>query len=218
MAVDFSSTFASERLIYEAFDNADENIKGFLYQQMAKNPDIKALDSIQALAPLSRTSYYNETLQKWSHNLINVIVCLKPDDWEEISKDFTREEHAKGLRGVPIGMMCVAPLPPSLAHHRRAGLGMSISAQFQGKGYGSEALRWLTDWTFRQANMHTLFLQTSSLNEKAVRVYLKNGFTIDGRDRESLWINGKWYDTITMSILEREWREREEAEEKAKDA
>ncbi|OAA69049.1 Acyl-CoA N-acyltransferase [Cordyceps fumosorosea ARSEF 2679] len=206
MSIDFSSVFSSERLIYEPFDNADEDTKKFLYHQMAMNPEIKGLDSIQAFTPLSKTSYY-ESLGHWKNNLMNVIFCLKPDGWDELSRDYTREEHAKGgLRGVPVGMMCLAALPASLAHHRRAGVGMSVSAAHQGRGYGTEALRWIAGWTFDYGNMHSLFLQTSSLNEKAIHVYKKVGFVEDGREREALYLAGRWFDTVHMSILEQDWR------------
>ncbi|TQV96641.1 hypothetical protein V2A60_002972 [Cordyceps javanica] len=214
MSLDFSSIFTSERLIYEAFDNADEDTKKFLYHQMAMNPAIKGLDSIQAFAPLSRTSYY-EQLGHWKNNLLNVIICLKPDGWDELAHDYSREEHAKGLRGVPVGMMCLATGPPSLAHHRRAGLGMSISGTHQGRGYGTEALRWLAGWTFDYGNMHSLFLETSSLNERAIHVYKKAGFVENGRQPESLYLAGKWYDTVHMSILEQDWRARQKAETNA---
>ncbi|KAJ6784728.1 hypothetical protein PWT90_07365 [Aphanocladium album] len=205
MSVDFNKVFVSDRLIYEAFDNADEDTKRFLYHQMARNPAIKGLDSIETFTPLSRSSY-SETLAKWKHCFMSVIICLKPDNWDEITGDYTREEHTKGLRGTPIGMCVLSPQHPPLAQHRRVGMGISISQQHQGRGYGTEAIRWLADWTFTYANMHSLFLETSSLNEGAIHAYRKAGFVEDGRDRESLYIAGKWYDTVHMSMLEHEWR------------
>lgn len=214
MALSFSSVFTSERLIYEAFDNADEDTKKFLYHQMAMDPEIKGLDSIQAFAPLSKSSYL-ESIGQWKNNLMNVIICLKPDNWDEIAGDYSREEHTKGLRGVPIGMMGLSGAPASLAHHRRAGLGMSVGSKWQGQGYGSEALRWLAGWAFDWGNMHSLFLQTFSINEKAIHMYEKAGFVVDGREREAMYLAGRWVDVVDMSMLEQDWRAQEAAEKKS---
>jgi hypothetical protein len=46
-------------------------------------------------------------------------------------------------------------------------------------------------------------------NERAIRSYRSCGFTIEGRSREAIWRDGRWWDEITMSILEPEWRARE---------
>ncbi|KAJ3498198.1 hypothetical protein NLG97_g1319 [Lecanicillium saksenae] len=156
MSVDFTKVFVSDRLIYEAFDGADEETKMFLYHHMAKNPAIKGLDSIETFVPRAKSNYV-EWLNNWKQCLLAVIICVKPDNWDEIANDYTREEHTKTMRGTPVGI---------------------------------------------------LYLETSSLNEGAVRVYKKAGFVEDGRDRESLFIAGNWYDTVHMSILEREWRAR----------
>ena len=42
-------------------------------------------------------------------------------------------------------------------------------------------------------------------NERALKCYKKCGFKETGRIRESKFINGKYYDTITMDILENEF-------------
>ncbi|KAM3470370.1 hypothetical protein MY8738_009776 [Beauveria namnaoensis] len=217
MDLSFRSVFESERLIYEAFDSADEDTKKFLYHQMAMDPAIRGLDSIQSFGPLSKTSYY-ESLSQWKNNLLSVIICLKPDNWDELAEDYQRAEHTKALRGVPIGMMCLATGPASLAHHRRAGLGMSVGVAWQGRGYGTEALRWLAGWTFAYGNMHSLFLQASSLNTKALHVYKKVGFVEDGRQREAVYMAGRWFDVVHMSILEQDWRAQQEAEKKPSEA
>lgn len=214
MSVDFSTVFTSERLIFEAFDNGDEEIKKFLYHQMAMNPEIKGLDSISHFTPLSRSSYYDQ-LGQWKRNLMNVVICLKPDNWAEVAADYTREEHTKGLRGTPIGILCLSPQNAAHAQHRRVGMGVSISQGHQGKGYGSEAMAWAVDWAFDYANLHSVFLQTSSLNEKALGAYRKVGFVVDGRDREALYMAGKWYDVVNLSILEQDWRAKRAGEKKA---
>lgn len=51
------------------------------------------------------------------------------------------------------------------------------------------------------------------MNERALQAYKKAGFISEGRQREFYYSNGKWYDRISMSILEQEWRGSKESEE-----
>lgn len=214
MSLNLSSVFTSERLIYEAFDTAEEATKDFLYQQMARDPEINGLGSLNTFLPQAKSSYI-DMVGHWKDNFLNVIICLKPDNWDEISKDHSLEEHGKALRGVPIGLLALSGVPGPISQHRRVGLGISIAAGQQGKGYGTEALRWLADWTFDYGNMHSLRLQTGTMNPKALHVYEKVGFVEEGREREAIWFGGKWYDIVSMSILEHEWRAKREAAKKS---
>ena len=40
------------------------------------------------------------------------------------------------------------------AHHRSCQLGITISSEYQGEGYGTETINWALDWAFRVAGMH----------------------------------------------------------------
>lgn len=213
MALPLSTVFTSERLIYEPLDSADEETKAFLYRQLTLDPEINGMGSINIFSPPAKSRYF-ETLTHWKDNLLSVVICLKPDNWDKISKDYTRAEHEQSLRGVPIGVVGLSPVHGMHQHHRSTRLGISIASKHQGKGYGSEALRWLANRAFDYANMHALRLQTGSINVKAINVYKNLGFVEDGRDRESLFMAGQWFDTVSMSILEHEWRAKRDIEQK----
>jgi hypothetical protein len=43
-------------------------------------------------------------------------------------------------------------------------------------------------------------------NERAIRAYRRCGFVIEGRSRESIWRDGRWWDELAMSVLESDWR------------
>ena len=42
-----------------------------------------------------------------------------------------------------------------------------------------------------------------------MKSYLKVGFVIEGRARDAIWRDGRYWDEISMSILESDWRHRE---------
>jgi hypothetical protein len=49
-------------------------------------------------------------------------------------------------------------------------------------------------------------LSVFAFNERAIRAYERVGFTTEGRAREAIWRDGRWWDELHMSILEPEWR------------
>lgn len=55
-------------------------------------------------------------------------------------------------------------------------------------------------------NLHSIKLHLMSFNERALKCYKKCGFKETGRIRENRFINGKYYDTIAMDILESEFK------------
>jgi len=74
------------------------------------------------------------------------------------------------------------------------------------QGYGAEAISWAVDWAFKFANVHKVEIQTSSYNERASHLYQKLGFRLEGKKRETIYINRKYYDLIEFGILESEWK------------
>lgn len=76
------------------------------------------------------------------------------------------------------------------------------------KGYGTEAMILALNYGFGMFNLHRIELEAFPFNPRAVHVYEKIGFKREGIRRDGAYYNHKYYDTITMSILEDEFRER----------
>ncbi|WP_334076850.1 GNAT family protein [Paenibacillus sanfengchensis] len=93
------------------------------------------------------------------------------------------------------------------SYNRNCNIRVAISSQAQtGKGYGSEALRLMLDYGFGILNMHRIELNVFDYNPRALHVYEKLGFKREGVQREALYYNHKYHDSITMSLLEHEFR------------
>jgi RimJ/RimL family protein N-acetyltransferase len=89
-----------------------------------------------------------------------------------------------------------------------------------GQGYGTEATRLMLDHAFGVLGLHRVALFVFEFNERAIRTYRRCGFVIEGRSRESIYRDGRWWDELAMSVLESDWRalralEREDAAELA---
>jgi RimJ/RimL family protein N-acetyltransferase len=78
-----------------------------------------------------------------------------------------------------------------------------------GHGYGTEATRLMLDHAFGTLGLHRIALTVFEFNERAIRAYRRCGFVVEGRARESIWRDGRWWDELSMSILASEWRARE---------
>lgn len=86
--------------------------------------------------------------------------------------------------------------------NRVATVGIYIGDKdFRGKGYGTEAMELLVDFIFDQMNINRIQLFVLSFNERAIRSYKKVGFKEEGRLKQSVFRNGRYYDEIIMSIL-----------------
>ena len=72
-------------------------------------------------------------------------------------------------------------------------------------GYGTEATRLMIDHAFSGLGLHRVGLTVFSFNERAIRSYRSVGFVVEGRAREAIWREGRWWDEISMSILDSDW-------------
>ena len=77
-----------------------------------------------------------------------------------------------------------------------------------GHGFGTEATRLMVDHALGTLKLHRVALSVFEFNERAIRAYAACGFVAEGRAREAIWRDRRWWDEVTMSILESDWRRR----------
>ena len=75
-----------------------------------------------------------------------------------------------------------------------------------GRGYGTEATQLMVDHAFGMLGLHRIALFVFEFNERAIRAYRRCGFVVEGRSRESIWRDERWWDELAMSLLESDWR------------
>ena len=94
-------------------------------------------------------------------------------------------------------------------NNRSASLRIAINRKEDfSKGYGSESLLLALNYGFGMLNLHRIELEVFSFNQRAIHVYEKIGFKREGIKREGAFYYNKYYDIITMSILEEEFRDK----------
>ena len=74
-----------------------------------------------------------------------------------------------------------------------------------GQGYGSEATELMLRHAFERLQLHRVSLSVFAFNDRGVRSYRKVGFVLEGRAREAIWRDGRFWDELQMSLLAHEW-------------
>jgi RimJ/RimL family protein N-acetyltransferase len=90
--------------------------------------------------------------------------------------------------------------------HHQAEIGMTLSRPFQGKGYGTEAVRELVRYLFDELAVHRIIANCDPENIPAHHLLERVGFRREGCFIESLWYKGGWASELWFAILDREWR------------
>lgn len=92
---------------------------------------------------------------------------------------------------------------------RRATMALGINnPALLGKGFGTEAITILLRHAFGELGLHRIGIRVLAYNKRAIRAYEKCGFVVEGRERETAYVNGKWHDDIMMGLLDREFSSR----------
>ncbi|KFY57446.1 hypothetical protein V496_06415 [Pseudogymnoascus sp. VKM F-4515 (FW-2607)] len=184
-----ASEFRSERLVYRGLEDTPRD-KAFIHSILSDRASSESATNF-LVKPASSVDV-DSFMRGFRDTFLGVLICL------------------------PIPS---APLTPTIIgfanlqhtthpHHRSCTMSIRISPEAQGKGYGSEAIKWVLEWGFMVAGLHRVSIGCFSFNEGARRLYERLGFVVEGRTREVAWKNGGWHDCIEMGMLEGEWREK----------
>lgn len=92
--------------------------------------------------------------------------------------------------------------------HATGWIGIGIgNPAYWSKGYGTDAMKILIRFAFLEVGLYRLSLNVFEYNERALRVYEKLGFKVEGRVKNYLNRDGRRWDVIYMGLLRPEWQE-----------
>jgi len=83
---------------------------------------------------------------------------------------------------------------------KEAEFGIFIIPEQQNKGYGKKSLLTLLKFGFENLNLHRIYSTVFEFN-KAIGIYKKLGFTVEGILRDKCYKNGTYWDAYAISIL-----------------
>ncbi len=91
--------------------------------------------------------------------------------------------------------------------NQRADLGIMIgNKKYWNQGFGTDAMTTLINYAFSKLNLHRLGLDVYDYNKRAISVYKKLGFKLEGTVREGNFYKNKFSDYYVMGLLDREWK------------
>jgi RimJ/RimL family protein N-acetyltransferase len=84
--------------------------------------------------------------------------------------------------------------------------GYYIPEENRGKGYGNILIKLFLEKTFldKELELNKLYATTAENNAASIKLLERNGFHLDGKNRETYWIGEKRYDQRVYSILKSE--------------
>jgi RimJ/RimL family protein N-acetyltransferase len=86
------------------------------------------------------------------------------------------------------------------------GIGIG-NPDYWSRGYGTDAMRVLMRFAFLEVNLHRLSLNVFEYNQRALHVYEKLGFKVEGRVKGYLHRDGRRWDVIYLGLLRPEWQD-----------
>lgn len=108
------------------------------------------------------------------------------------------------LNGEPAGACSLDGIG---ARARTASLGIWIDEDRWNEGLGTDAVRTLCRFGFREMNLRRIELTVFDFNERGIRAYEKAGFREEGRLRGDQFADGRHVDVVVMALLAGELRE-----------
>ena len=102
------------------------------------------------------------------------------------------------LDGTPIGMLGFDRLYRDIGSCRLF-IGIGVKENW-GQGYGTDAMRVVLRYFFREVLLRKVQLSCYDFNTRAISSYRKCGFEVEGVRRNIAYVHGEWCDSIEMAI------------------
>jgi RimJ/RimL family protein N-acetyltransferase len=88
---------------------------------------------------------------------------------------------------------------------QQAEIGFTLARQYQGKGYGTEAVRRLLDYLFGELKLHRVRAICHVDNLAAAKLLERVGMRREAEFIENIWLKGEWISEYWYGILQHEW-------------
>jgi len=87
------------------------------------------------------------------------------------------------------------------AVRHNGGIGIDVNREWRGKGVGTDLLQHIIDWAKKSNVITRVELEVMTHNERAIHVYEKLGFKMEGKRLAAMYKDGEYIDTYMMGLL-----------------
>ena len=88
---------------------------------------------------------------------------------------------------------------------RSAMIGYWLGPEYEGKGIMTRACEALIDYGFGELALNRIVIRAATDNLRSQAVPQRLGFTREGVERQSEWLNDHFLDMVVYSMLRSEW-------------
>lgn len=103
-------------------------------------------------------------------------------------------------KDTPVGMIDMFDFNPL---HQRVGIGILILDKHQQNGYGKEALELIIDYAFTYLNIHQLYANITSDNERSIQLFKKFNFQQVGIKKDWIFSKSSFKDEILFQLIKK---------------
>lgn len=155
------------------------------FAKLASHPEVQAVD----------ICFYGEV----SIEYVEELISYYETSWKKNTALFfgIRLKKCQSL----IGSISLQ-LNPSF---KRAELGYWLGRDYWGQGYCTEAATEVVKFAFVQLDYHRVYAQHLSHNPASGRVMRKIGMSYEGRLRDHIYRDGRYYDMLQFGVLKKEF-------------
>ncbi|PHM69267.1 GNAT family N-acetyltransferase [Xenorhabdus kozodoii] len=142
----------------------------------------------------SHPDVYSNTLQR---------PCPSNEMWRERLKLNTQEggiDFVAEVDGKVVGTIGLFTYTNPRRRHT-VNIGLGVDATYFGKGVGSKLVAFVIDYAFNWLGCIRIELEVFVDNEKAIALYKKFGFEVEGIQRMQSFRNGQYCDVMGMALI-----------------
>ena len=160
--------------------------------------DVEAFVAYRQDPEVARYQTWSEYTIDQGRELVASMEQLRPGipgEWYQIA---LQEQDIAGLVG-DLALKVDASEP------REAEIGFTLAPDQQGKGYATEAVRGLLDYTFATLGLHRVIAVTDALNAPAAALLERIGMRREGHFIDNVFFKGAWGSEFLFALLDNEW-------------
>ncbi len=157
--------------------------------------DSEAILKYRSNPIISQYQYFKPRILEDVHNFISELSDLPniPDTWYQLGI-FIKE-----------GNQLIGDIGLHFVDNFQVEIGVTLSLEYQGKGYATEAVLEVINYLFINLNKHRVIASVDPRNIKSIALLRKMGMRKEAHFRKSIWFNEQWSDDMVFAILQEEW-------------
>jgi RimJ/RimL family protein N-acetyltransferase len=92
--------------------------------------------------------------------------------------------------------------------NKQVEIGCTLSKDYHGKGYATEALFKVIDYLFNTLQKHRIIASIDPRNKDSIKLFNRLNFRQEAHFKESILVYDEWTDDVIYAILKSEWSDK----------